>query len=303
MPDPSLFKRLRERKLVQWAFAYLAGAFVVFQAVEVVAEPWGISPALQRSVHILLVIGLLIALVLAWYHGEKGQQRVSGPELLVVAVLLAVGGVALSFFSGRTVPEPPGDRLSSEDALPLVVMMDSPHPVRVYDEEILEAAGTNADAISDILSDLPIRRQKEAIGPDWHRDEDIANFDPDLIVIHASGFVGGDTLTMTRERLKLFISYLADKDTKFLIYSRLGALPDLPVKDSGEFFQQWVTDLLGDLEPDHPGLLSRVRTFPIRKYGPPKWLDPNVATNLKLVVKEGRSIVCPEPALSHEPGT
>jgi TolB-like protein len=100
MPDPPLIQRLKERKLVQWAIAYLAGAFVVFQAVEVMAEPWGISPAFQRAVHIILVIGLFIALVLAWYHGEKGRQRVSGPELLMVAALLLVAGVALSTLSG-----------------------------------------------------------------------------------------------------------------------------------------------------------------------------------------------------------
>jgi hypothetical protein len=39
MPDTSLFQRLRERKLVQWALAYLAGAFVVFQAVEGEGRP------------------------------------------------------------------------------------------------------------------------------------------------------------------------------------------------------------------------------------------------------------------------
>ena len=44
MPPLSLLQRLKERKLVQWALAYLAGAFVVFQGVEVMAEPWGISP-------------------------------------------------------------------------------------------------------------------------------------------------------------------------------------------------------------------------------------------------------------------
>ena len=280
----SFLPRLKERKLVQWALAYLAGGFVVFQSVEVMAEPWAISAALQRAIHVLLLIGLCVTLVLAWYHGEKGQQRISGPELLVLAVLLVVGGLALSSLSGRTEPRLENADPNHEESPPLVIMMDSPHPVRVYDEETLEAAGTNADVISDILSDLPIRRQKEAIGPDWHRDEDIAGFDPDLIIIHASGFVGGDTLTMTRERLKLFISYLADRNTKFLIYSRLGGLPE--GEDEEEFFRWWITELLGDLEPKYAGLLSRVRTFPITKYGPPNWLDPNVATNLKMVVKE-----------------
>ena len=30
MPSPSLLQRLKERKLVQWALAYLAGAFVLY---------------------------------------------------------------------------------------------------------------------------------------------------------------------------------------------------------------------------------------------------------------------------------
>jgi hypothetical protein len=34
----SLFQRLRERKLFQWALPYLAGAWIVFQGVEVMAE-------------------------------------------------------------------------------------------------------------------------------------------------------------------------------------------------------------------------------------------------------------------------
>jgi len=101
MPTSSLLQRLKERKLGQWALAYLAGAFVVFQGVEVVAEPWGISPAFQRGIHILLFVGLFITLVLAWYHGEKGRQRVSGPELLMVAALLVVAGVALSVLGGE----------------------------------------------------------------------------------------------------------------------------------------------------------------------------------------------------------
>ncbi len=42
MPSPSLLQRLKERKLVQWALAYLAGAFVVFQILDAVAEPLGL---------------------------------------------------------------------------------------------------------------------------------------------------------------------------------------------------------------------------------------------------------------------
>jgi serine/threonine-protein kinase len=107
MPSPPLLQRLRERKLVQWALAYLAGAFVVFQLLDALAEPLSLTPTIQRSVLVVVGIGFFITLILAWYHGEKGRQRVSGPELLMVAALLVVAGVALSLLSDdERVPEP-----------------------------------------------------------------------------------------------------------------------------------------------------------------------------------------------------
>jgi serine/threonine-protein kinase len=115
MSSPSLLQRLKERKLVQWALAYLAGAFVVFQAVEVMAEPWGISPALQRAVHIVLSFGFFITLVLAWYHGEKGRQRVSGPELLMVTVLMVIAGGVLSMLGRGTGAVRPEEQPASDE--------------------------------------------------------------------------------------------------------------------------------------------------------------------------------------------
>ena len=45
---------------------------------------------------------LFVALVLAWYHGERGAQRVSGTELLILALLLAMGGGLLWRFAGAS---------------------------------------------------------------------------------------------------------------------------------------------------------------------------------------------------------
>jgi hypothetical protein len=154
-------------------------------------------------------------------------------------------------------------------------MMDSPHPARVYDEETLAANGTNADVISDILLDLPIRRQRESIGPDWHRDEEILQFDPDLIVIHYSGFRQEDG-SGPRERLKIFIGFFAESATQFLIYSR--------AKET--VLRQAMDELLADLEEEHPGLLSRIHLFGLDDYGPRSWRSPLTANPLKLRVKD-----------------
>jgi TolB-like protein len=109
MANPDFFQRLKERKLVQWALAYLAGAFVVFQGVEVLAEPWSVSLSFQRAIHLLLLVGFFIALALAWYHGEKGQQGVTGIELIIIALLLGIGGGVLWILPAGDRRAPGGD--------------------------------------------------------------------------------------------------------------------------------------------------------------------------------------------------
>jgi hypothetical protein len=103
---PSLLQRLKERKLFQWALAYLAGAWLIFQGIEVLAEPWNLSAGFQQVLHVLLGIGFLVTLVLAWYHGEKGRQRASGIELLILAGILVIAGAAVALLGRGAGAEP-----------------------------------------------------------------------------------------------------------------------------------------------------------------------------------------------------
>ncbi|HUF49483.1 MAG TPA: hypothetical protein VMN60_01535 [Longimicrobiales bacterium] len=99
----SFLERLKERKLVQWAAAYVAGSWLMLQALDVIAGPWALPEVLQRSAQVLVLLGLFVTLVLAWYHGERGRQRVSGMELMLLTGVFLIGGALL----GLTVrPEP-----------------------------------------------------------------------------------------------------------------------------------------------------------------------------------------------------
>ena len=69
----STWTRLRRRKVVQWGLVYIAGA-------------WGFLQGLE--------VGLPVVLVLAWYHGDRGQQRVSTPEFAILTLLLLLAGGA-----------------------------------------------------------------------------------------------------------------------------------------------------------------------------------------------------------------
>ena len=86
------FERLKQRKIVQWAIAYFAAAFALIQVLDLVGQRFGWPDWIARASIVVAAIGFAITLVLAWYHGERGQQRVTAIEVLVVAVLVAIGG-------------------------------------------------------------------------------------------------------------------------------------------------------------------------------------------------------------------
>jgi adenylate cyclase len=88
-------RRLKERKVAQWALAYLATGWVLLQVLNLLATTYGWPPSVARSLPVLVAAGFFVTVVLAWYHGERGRQRVSWPEavVLVVIVMATVGGL------------------------------------------------------------------------------------------------------------------------------------------------------------------------------------------------------------------
>lgn len=91
-----MLSRIRERKLVQWVVAYVVGAFVVLQGLELVTEAFPPFAIVLQTVLVLTGLGLPVVIVLAWFHGEKGRQRVSLAEALILGVVV-LGAGALVF--------------------------------------------------------------------------------------------------------------------------------------------------------------------------------------------------------------
>jgi hypothetical protein len=98
-------QRLRDRKLVQLALAYLAGAWLVLQLIDLLGDTFSWPQLVPRIAAVLLGIGFFAMVVLAWYHGEKGSQRVGGVELLMLAGILVIAGVAVGFFARNSLPD------------------------------------------------------------------------------------------------------------------------------------------------------------------------------------------------------
>lgn len=94
----SLAERIMERKLAQWTAAYLAGAWLVLQLIDVLADIWALSTLVQQLVSLVLGLGIMPALVVAWYHGEKGRQEVCSTECALMAASIMASVSAIWMF-------------------------------------------------------------------------------------------------------------------------------------------------------------------------------------------------------------
>ena len=88
-----VLEQLKERHIVRWGIAYIAGAWVALQAAELLAGIFDWSTAWLRVLTILLVFGFFAAVTLAWFHGEKGQQRFNRVEVAILVLIAIVAGI------------------------------------------------------------------------------------------------------------------------------------------------------------------------------------------------------------------
>lgn len=96
----SRLKAVIDRKIFQWTLAYLAAAWAALEAFGFVADLFGWGDAVVRVMVVLLTAGLAAVIVLAWHHGERGRQRVTRVEGVLLAVI-AVAGVSGALLLGR----------------------------------------------------------------------------------------------------------------------------------------------------------------------------------------------------------
>ena len=94
----AIWERIKQHKVVQWALAYAAVGFALLQGLEVVAHSLGWPAVALRIATLVLLLGWPLVVVLAWYHGHKGQQRFSTVEISILSVLVLVAGGVLWFF-------------------------------------------------------------------------------------------------------------------------------------------------------------------------------------------------------------
>jgi TolB-like protein/Tfp pilus assembly protein PilF len=142
-----VLQRLRQRKIVQWALAYVAAAFALIQMLDLIGQRFGWPEPIGRVLIVAAAIGFAVTLVLAWYHGERGAQHVTGAELLIVALLLVIGGGLL--WSVARAPHENAEVVASATTAPA-------KPVAIPDGKsiaVLPFANTSGDPSNEYFSD------------------------------------------------------------------------------------------------------------------------------------------------------
>jgi hypothetical protein len=186
------------------------------------------------------------------------------PALLATGVMALLGVTMLGLSSfllrpGTIDAGPPTNRR------PVIVLMDSPLPGRVYDARTLAAGGTNADDVSDALRDLEVVNLQGKYEPMWHREEQVRGENPDLIISHLSSLydvrmakadeeTAANFFHAAETRLTLFFGYLSvtNPRARFLVYSR----GQFATKESEEVW-------LGDVISRFPRLKGRLFLMPV----------------------------------------
>ena len=118
---------LRTRRIIPWTAAYLAGGWGGLQVLSLLSDSYGWPPFIMRTAPVLLVGGLFLVVLMAWFHGDAGRQRPVFIEVILAAIIIAMtAGTAMMV--GRTRP--------SEDAIAVAALprAEAEVPVAVRDD-------------------------------------------------------------------------------------------------------------------------------------------------------------------------
>jgi hypothetical protein len=160
---------------------------------------------------------------------------------------------------------------------PLVLLMDSHVPSDVFCESTRKIKGSNADNISNLLKDLPIRIGYEPTNLAWQGQQHVLNESPDLVVVHASAFQE-ETATMdANTKLINFLNSLKGTRIRVLVYTR-----GLSAESSSETRERWER-LIKALED--PDLKKNAELFVMPKGQQSCFEDPEVGVPFKEKIK------------------
>ena len=136
------------------ALTYAAAAWGFLQGLEYLSETYGWSAQLRQFAVLALLIGLPIVLVIAWYHGDRGHQRVSRNEFAILALLITLGVLSSGDMSRPAGSSPPIGAPSTAARLPGAAATDPRPSIAVLPFENRSANQDDAYFVDGIQDDI-----------------------------------------------------------------------------------------------------------------------------------------------------
>ncbi|MEX2284806.1 MAG: hypothetical protein WEE89_20125 [Gemmatimonadota bacterium] len=92
-----IFSRIRERRLFQIVASYLAAGWIALEVMDQLVDRGRLPEVMYEIILIGYVCGIPAALLVGWYHGEKGVQKAPRSEIAMLSMLTVLMLVLSSF--------------------------------------------------------------------------------------------------------------------------------------------------------------------------------------------------------------
>lgn len=92
------FYKLKERKVFRTLLIYLGGAWIALQVIDMFIGRYEVSGFLFDVAMIFIIAGIPGSVIIAWFHGETGAQKVTKLEISLHSILL-ISAIVISAFA------------------------------------------------------------------------------------------------------------------------------------------------------------------------------------------------------------
>lgn len=140
-----IWDELKERRITQIVIAYLAGGWIAVTVVDSLVDRQILPELVFRLALVAFIGGIVITLILGWYHGEKGSQKVTIPEIALLTMATVVTVASGILVTSR--------HLDAERGVVLEVGVDARRVAVLYFDDLSASGdlGYLADGLTESL--------------------------------------------------------------------------------------------------------------------------------------------------------
>ncbi|MCY3599465.1 MAG: hypothetical protein OXN85_05815 [Gemmatimonadetes bacterium] len=144
----SILEKIRKRRMVQIALVYVGAAWLGVEITDFIVGTYAFSRKILDTVVFLAILGFPAFLVIGWFHGERGPQRIRRAEAWLLLTLVSLGAIG----TYRIATAIPAEAGGVETAAPVTAADGADGS-----DEGLSLAGSAPDLGPNSLAVLPFR--------------------------------------------------------------------------------------------------------------------------------------------------